>query len=254
MSQENRSCEVKLAAAEKTIEVLMERTEHAIDTAGSLHNLFESNLLLKKKISQHLRYEEQLTKFNRALEQQVALRTQELEDANRELASMNARLKELVRRDGLTGLYNHTAMSEIIKQKVEEANRYQLPLSIVMLDIDHFKKVNDTFGHQFGDHVLRQVADVLQEGIRSVDYASRFGGEEFILLLSNTNEVGAIVTAERIRTGVAKLSWDEKSFAVSVSAGIASLGDENVDAFIAKADKYLYKAKELGRNRVVSSY
>lgn len=246
------SLQLQLKAAEKTISVLMERMEHAIDTSGSLHNLFEDNLLLKKKISQQLRNEEQLKQFNRILEEQVALRTRELEEANSELNEKNARLKEMVRRDGLTDLYNHTAMLEIIRQKVDETKRYNHPLSLIMLDIDFFKKVNDSYGHQFGDHVLRLIAQTMLGAIRTVDFAGRFGGEEFILLLPNTTRKGAVVTAEKIRRKIARLEWEHKECRITISAGVTRFFEDTTESLIARADKLLYMAKENGRNRVVS--
>ena len=207
MSTDLSLLQEKLVAANKTIEVLMERTEHAIDTAGSLHNLFEDNLILKQRITQQLSIEEQLRQFNKALEAQVALRTRELEAANEELTKTNKHLEEMVQRDGLTGLYNHTAMSEIIRQKVGESKRYGHALSIISLDIDFFKNVNDTYGHQFGDHVLQIVSKVLSDSLRKVDFASRFGGEEFILLLPSTQRGGALVIAEKIREKIENLDW-----------------------------------------------
>lgn len=230
----------------------MERMEQAIDTSGSLNNLFADNLLLRKKLSQQLRNEEQLKQFNRALEHQVAIRTRELEEANRELSEKNTRLREMIRRDGLTNLYNHSTMLEIIGQKVDETRRYSHPLSLVMLDIDLFKNVNDSYGHQFGDHVLRVVAKTLLSSIRTVDYAGRFGGEEFILLLPNTSTKGAVITAEKIRRRIAKLEWEHKDCIVTVSAGVARFFDDTVETLIARADKLLYLAKDNGRNRVVS--
>lgn len=243
----------QLEAARKTIAILMERVEHAIDTAGSLHNLFEDNLQLKKTIDQHLRNEEELKRFNRALEAQVAVRTRELEKANLQLNENNAYLKELVRRDGLTGLFNHSAMMEVLLRRVAEAGRYNLLLSVVILDLDHFKKVNDTYGHQFGDHVLRIVAKTLGEAIRPVDYACRFGGEEFVLLLPNTSKEGARITAERVRTKIEGLKWEHRDLTTTISAGIASCGKDSAKSLIARADKRLYMAKKLGRNRVISS-
>lgn len=241
----------RLAAARKTISVLMDRTEHAIDTAGSLHNLFEDNFLLKKKISQHRRNEEELQTFGRALEQQVSIRTRELKEANEQLAENNRRLKEMVQRDGLTGLYNHSAMMEIIKQKIDESLRYQYPLSLVLLDLDYFKKINDTFGHLFGDHVLKIIAHVLKSSIRAVDYACRFGGEEFLLIFPSTDHMGAVDVAEKIRGKIERLRWKHRTCMVTVSAGVASFDTDTPQSLIAKADRLLYLAKEQGRNRVV---
>ena len=243
----------RLAAARKTISVLMERTEHAIDTAGSLHNLFEDNFLLKKKISQHRRNEEELQMFTRALEQQVSIRTRELKEANEQLAENNRRLKEMVQRDGLTGLYNHSAMTEIIKQKIDESLRYQYPLSLVLLDLDYFKNINDTYGHPFGDHVLQTIAYTLKSSVRAVDYACRFGGEEFVLILPSTDQVSAVGVAEKIRGKVEGLRWKHRGCRTTTSGGVASFDNDTPQSLIAKADRLLYLAKEQGRNRIVGS-
>lgn len=243
----------QLTAANKTVAVLMDRVEHAIDTTGGLHNLFEDNLILKDRITKYLRDEEQLRKFNSELEEQVKARTHDLQRANLELNEKNHRLKEMVRRDGLTGLYNHSAMSDMIQQKVKESLRYNHPMSVVMFDIDHFKMVNDTYGHPFGDHVLRIVSKVLQDSTRDVDYPSRFGGEEFLLLMPYTERDVAHITAERIRQTIYELEWQPKDFNLTISAGVTGIGDDTVESLISRVDQNLYRAKKEGRNRVIVS-
>ncbi len=251
MEREQLDITVRLAAAEKTAFVLMERVEHAIDTSGSLHNLFEDNLLLKKEIFKHLKNEEELQMFTRALEKQVEIRTRELKEANKQLAENNRRLKEMVQRDGLTGLYNHSAMIDLLRQKIDESLRYKYPLSLVLFDLDYFKKINDTFGHLFGDHVLQTIAQVMQKYVRTVDYACRLGGEEFVLILPSTDQVGALDVAEKIRVKIEKLRWKYKSCTTTTSGGVACFENDTTQSLIAKADRLLYKAKEQGRNRIV---
>ena len=254
MGENIKELETKLKAAKKTIAVLMEKVEHTIDATGSLNTLFEHSLQLEQAITEHLRNERELQQFNRSLEELVAQRTIELKEANNKLNQRNAYLKELVRKDGLTGLYNHSAMIDLIEQRIAEAKRYKLNLSVLMFDIDHFKKVNDTYGHQFGDHVLVKISKVLKESIRAVDYASRFGGEEFVILLTNIDVIEADKMAERLRLLISELDWGREGLKVTISGGVAHFtGKDTTKSILARADKRLYMAKEHGRNRMITS-
>jgi diguanylate cyclase (GGDEF)-like protein len=158
--------------------------------------------------------------------------------------------------DGLTGLYNHRQFQQLLKDEITRSGRYNDPLALVIGDIDFFKKVNDTHGHQFGDTVLKNVATLLDASIRTgIDTAARYGGEEFALVLVKTNERQAAETVERIRTAIERLPLKSPSGAdvhVTMSFGIAALGQHTRehDDLIKKADKALYRAKECGRNRV----
>ncbi len=164
--------------------------------------------------------------------------------------------RELATHDGLTGLYNHRQFQQILKDEITRALRYNDPLTLIICDIDYFKKVNDTWGHQFGDTVLKGVASHLNESIRQgVDTASRYGGEEFALVLVKTDLEGAIETAERIRSQIHQITFKAPSgedVHVSMSLGIAAYRQHarHIDELIKKADKALYRAKENGRNRV----
>ncbi len=174
------------------------------------------------------------------------------EELLHELNKKNKILENLAVTDGLTGLYNHKYIIERLQKEIAEALRYSKPLSIIMMDIDYFKKVNDTYGHQTGDDVLVGVSDGLKETLREGDIAGRYGGEEFMLILTNTDLEGAIAGAERIRQLVGNLKWDIPELAVNISAGVATLKDENASQLIEHADNLLYKAKKGGRNRVES--
>lgn len=164
--------------------------------------------------------------------------------------------KELATHDGLTSLYNHREFQQILQDEITRSIRYKDPLSLVICDIDYFKKVNDTWGHQFGDSVLKGVASYLDSSIRNnIDTASRYGGEEFALILVKTDKNAAIETVERIRQGISKMEFKSPSgeqVHVSMSFGIAVYGlhAKRIDELIKKADKALYRAKENGRNRV----
>lgn len=173
-------------------------------------------------------------------------------------------LHEMATRDPLTNLFNRREMMRILNDETGRFRRYGHPASIVMLDVDHFKRVNDIYGHQIGDEVLQWVAKVFQESLRETDHAVRYGGEEFAAILPDTGAVGAMQVAERLRRGIAtkpftsiKATGDEIEIPVTISLGIAEIagtvdGLSAAEALIAKADKALYQAKRSGRNQTVS--
>ncbi len=157
-------------------------------------------------------------------------------------------------RDGLTGLYNKKTLYENLEKEIKRSVRYNRPLSFLMTDIDHFKAVNDTYGHLAGDKVLTALSKVLQQYVRRADFVYRFGGEEFSIILPETSIKGAILTAERIRMAASKLSFKEDghTFSITISIGVCEHKKEYSTAteFIKKADELLYKAKKNGRDRV----
>ena len=162
-------------------------------------------------------------------------------------------------RDRLTGLYNRAALDKLIKEQestdVKERRRY----SLIMLDIDHFKNFNDTFGHQAGDHLLSELANLLVGNVRGHDYVFRYGGEEFLVYLAGEDRQGALVVAEKLRTAIENKSFHlpDKSIApkVTASLGVASQpwDGNNFSEVLRNADLRLYAAKKAGRNRVVGS-
>jgi diguanylate cyclase (GGDEF)-like protein len=157
--------------------------------------------------------------------------------------------------DELTGLFNHRRFQEVIAAEAAAARRFDQPLGLLMIDIDNFKRVNDTYGHQQGDLVLREVARVLRECSREVDEPARYGGEELAVALQQTDLDGAEAIAERVRTNVEALELPrldgEGTLSVTVSCGVAASGDGDKDALIAAADAALYVAKRSGKNRTV---
>ncbi len=178
------------------------------------------------------------------------------ERMSKELQDANSRLKDLVYRDGLTGLYNHRFFQESLSQELARANRYRTSVSLILFDIDHFKKVNDSYGHQAGDQVLMNIARAVSSSIRPTDIIARYGGEEFAVILPETSPAGAKVFAARLRRcveGIATLVKGQLIY-VTVSAGTASFGPDNnkrcKDALINAADKGLYLSKQNGRNLV----
>jgi diguanylate cyclase (GGDEF)-like protein/putative nucleotidyltransferase with HDIG domain len=165
------------------------------------------------------------------------------------------KLEKLAIKDGLTGLYNHRHFREVLNKEYKKAKRHMQPLSCIMIDLDYFKVVNDNYGHQFGDFVLAQSAQILKRLVRDTDFVARYGGEEFFILLPNTYLPGAFILGERIRSLFAdnKFRKEDISERVTISAGISSTSDNNVvsdEDLIANADKALYRAKWRGRNNV----
>ncbi len=156
--------------------------------------------------------------------------------------------------DALTGLYNRFYMRAVEKE-FYNARRYGYPFSVIMFDIDHFKKVNDTYGHLIGDFVLKGIARIIKKNTRKGDFAIRYGGEELLLVTPFTDKKAAYECAEKIRAQIEKKTFHSNGIPVqvTVSAGIGELeGEESLAELIEKADEKLYQAKESGRNRVVA--
>ncbi|MFN3689981.1 MAG: diguanylate cyclase [Fimbriimonadales bacterium] len=184
-----------------------------------------------------------------ALNQQLQAAHQELAQLNRELTEANQLLAQAAVTDGLTGLKNHRAFQESLTSLVQMAERHQQPLSLIMLDIDHFKEFNDRFGHPAGDELLKQVAEVLRQSARAYDVAARYGGEEFALLLPNTALDQAVQVAERLRKQISAIQNPHAP--VSASLGVASYRFGTAPAaLLYEADAALYRAKRNGRNQV----
>jgi diguanylate cyclase (GGDEF)-like protein len=171
-----------------------------------------------------------------------------------ELEEKNRELQELAYYDPLTGLPNRRFFFEHASLIFEEVKRYEKPLSLLVMDMDHFKKINDTYGHDVGDLVLKTFAGLLRGIVRHSDICARFGGEEFVVLLPNTDLEGAKVLAERIRATAAKNPVEHGSIVIvfTVSIGVSQYrkGMQSIDELIKEADIALYRAKEGGRNRV----
>ncbi len=183
--------------------------------------------------------------------------TEQLEFENRllesreELEAANAKLWALSATDALTGLQNRRSFDARLNQCYGASRRNGRPLSLLLLDVDHFKSFNDTYGHQAGDDVLRIVARALRDCVRTTDVLARYGGEEFVVILPDTDEDGAVALAERCRRAVAAENWTQRP--VTVSIGASTLADATGDAaaLVREADEALYRSKESGRNRVL---
>ena len=176
---------------------------------------------------------------------------------HRELHAAHEEIRRLSITDQLTKVYNRQYFSERLPAEIERATRYNHPLSIIVTDIDHFKSVNDNFGHQAGDALLRLIADSLSSSLRSdIDWIARYGGEEFLIVLPETGSNEAMKVAERLRAAVesARVDWDGTQLACTASFGVAALTADRatVERLFQAADRCLYRAKHRGRNCVVS--
>ena len=176
---------------------------------------------------------------------------------NAELERLNRELEQLSIRDGLTGVYNRRHLDKELAREFERATRYALPLSVMMCDIDFFKRINDTFSHATGDEVLKILAKLFGENTRENDLVARYGGEEFAVVFPETGLERAAEAAEKIRRTIEAYPWAtaHPDLRVTVSIGVASgTAFENADKFLDKADKELYQAKHSGKNRVCYSH
>ena len=215
---------------------------HKIKTnyTGEIGNLFMNyskmikNLLLAKELSQ---------KYNSKLEDEIKIRTAQIEEKNKQLL-------ELSTRDNLTKLYNRNKLDEVLISELNRANRYNKPFGIVFIDIDYFKKVNDTYGHQVGDNILKEFAKIINNNLRKTDILGRWGGEEFMIICCETDLEGILILAEKIRKEIAIYDFGIKE-QKTASLGITTYKkDETINELIKRADTALYMAKNKGRNTI----
>lgn len=177
------------------------------------------------------------------------------EDGRRELLSLSRRLNDLSRRDELTGLANRRDMLERIQREIDRHERNSLPFSIIIADIDHFKQINDTYGHECGDNMLRLIGETLTANVQKRDLVSRWGGEELLILLPETDLVRAHAIAERLRKiiGMTRLTCGEAQVGVTLSLGVTEFsGELSISEFVSLADSYMYLAKSAGRDTIYS--
>jgi diguanylate cyclase (GGDEF)-like protein len=191
------------------------------------------------------RQNEQLRQLNSNLENLVEQRTQELLEKNQQLQYISTR-------DSLTDLSNRLSLDRVLQDELNRCHRYATELSIILIDVDKFKLVNDQFGHQTGDQVLISIAKILKHSAREVDVAGRWGGEEFLIICPNTDLDGAMTLAEKIRINVAHYEFPQVG-SKTISSGVAVYRtNDTINAIIARADAALYTAKEQGRNCVIN--
>jgi diguanylate cyclase (GGDEF)-like protein len=212
--------------------------ERRRDEVGTLVSSFNKMLL---------RIEHQVAEINTF--------TTRLDDAYKELESTNARLKETSFKDEVTGLYNRRFFTLRLEEELSRYRRFNHPVSVVLLDLDGFKAVNDEFGHSVGDDTLREVAQILMKHSRGINVVSRYGGDEFAVLLVETSKAGARLYADRIREVVAKHPFSHGKV-VTASFGVASLPDDETgtaDDLFRASDDALYAAKRAGKNQVAAT-
>jgi diguanylate cyclase (GGDEF)-like protein len=180
----------------------------------------------------------------------------ELSERNRQLESMLHHVESLAITDPLTGLFNRRRFADVLRREVAVTRRYKNSLALLMIDLDHFKVINDRFGHDAGDEVLRAIAAALSSGLREVDLAARYGGEEFAVVMPHTSKVNAVIVAERVAKQIGALQHQFQGETLSLTASIgiaevADLGDPTSENLVKAADVALYEAKRAGRNRIV---
>lgn len=233
-------------AARKHVEIDVQKVEYS-----EFKNLA---IAANSMIRERNRIEEAIRKLNNQLNERVKERTKEIRELNENLdKKVNERtieLSNLLNIDGLTQVYNHKYMFEKLDNEINRAKEQGIKLCVIMFDVDHFKKINDNYGHQFGDHVLTRISKTIKENIRELDIVGRYGGEEFIVILTETEMKIGYEIAENIRERIAKLNFKEKGVTVTISGGIVEYSIENVAEMVKKADDKLYEAKRLGRNRI----
>ena len=179
-----------------------------------------------------------------------------IKDIRDELRRANAKLKELVDRDDLTGLFNMRSLYQKLDLEIERAARYERQVAVIMMDMDHFKSVNDNADHLFGSFVLAEVGKIIRDNMRKVDFAARYGGDEFLIVLTEINLDGARTFADRLKEKISghdfRNDHHSKKLTTSLGLAVSSPGDQTIDArnLVRLADRALYQSKDLGRNRI----
>ena len=215
-------------------------TENQQNALSALSRQVVTQLELRRNVAALERVVAEMNRYQRSLQ-----------EYQKKLEETNVQLTNSSMTDGLTGCHNRRAFQMRLADERERALRYKTPLSLLMIDVDHFKQFNDTFGHVAGDEVLAKVADTMSKALRTNDYVARYGGEEFALILPNTGTEGAYVVAERVRKSFEKAQWGHRR--ITVSIGISTLVSSTLscEELVTIADKRLYRAKRMGRNRVI---
>jgi diguanylate cyclase (GGDEF)-like protein len=228
---------------------LIFNNEYQTVLTGHLVELDEGYLVLAHSL--RLSDSERVAALSRITDELSNL-TRELHKKNRELERANETITQLMHTDPLTGLLNRRQFDVMMEREFAAARRHGLPLTGVMMDLDHFKSINDRYGHDVGDLVLVSVAQCLQDQSRREDIVARFGGEEFFLLLPNTPIQAALGVCERMRKTIEELRFPEVNHPVTASFGVTALmPSDTPQTLIKRADQALYRAKAEGRNRVV---
>lgn len=249
----------RLHLTEKKLEDFLDRVHTEVQ---EIAKFFDIKIQHQKSIAEVLQIANaELSVLNLSYEQMnrsLVEKTVQLEMLTIELEKKNKLLERLANVDGLTEAYNHRYFQNFLDREIKRAKRNTYPLSVVMVDIDNFKKFNDTHGHQVGDYILRQFSEVGRGLLREYDLFARYGGEEFVLVLPETNMDDAEVVAEKFRQAIAehKFNHERETYHITSSFGVAEMTPSQEEMskseLIANADAALYEAKKKGRNRVVT--
>ncbi|NOR24364.1 MAG: HDOD domain-containing protein [Desulforhopalus sp.] len=248
-----------LGLTSENIETILTQVHIKVKEAGIYFNLKIKTTKSVQEILQEANIRLSLINLDYdQMNKQLILAKVHLENLTQELEKKNSILDNLANIDGLTGVYNHRYFQNILDQEINRAERHNTSLSIILIDIDHFKKVNDTYGHQVGDFILTEFAKTIKEHIRQYDILARYGGEEFVVILPETNTEDALVVGEKLRSIIEQTPFQDnrETYHVTASFGQACSKpavEDNFDknGLINQADQALYEAKEKGRNRVV---
>lgn len=257
-SQTNQSSNIESSKTlSHTLKNTISEIQHSVENSNDI-------LSLKKNISQQLDCITQaMDKHNNQVEDnaddifsRIKSLGERMEAMEKEANHMRSTIEEQRKqtmKDGLTGLPNRTAYAEYIEKELARSQRHDLALSLVVCDIDHFKNINDSFGHLSGDKVLKLVAGCVEKSLRVSDFVARYGGEEFVILMPETPLEAAQLATEKVRSAIDECAFHFKAKPVSITAsfGVAQLrGDESIETLFDRADKALYQAKQTGRNKV----
>ncbi len=247
----------RLSITDKKLEDFLDRVHTEVEETAKF---FDMTIINQKSVAEVLQIANaELSVLNLSYEQMnrsLVEKTVALEMLTVELEKKNKILEKLANVDGLTEAYNHRYFQNFLDREIKRADRNTYTLSVVMIDIDHFKKFNDTYGHQVGDYILRQFSDIARETLREYDLFARYGGEEFVMVLPETNAVDAETVAEKLRSIIASHTFENEleTYHITASFGVADMTPSE-DQFsksdlIGFADEALYSAKKKGRNRV----
>ena len=249
-----------LGLTNEDIEVILEQVHLRIKEAGKYFNLKIKSDKSVQEILQEANIRLGLLNLDYdQMNKQLIQAKIHLENITRELGEKNTILDNLANVDGLTEIYNHRYFQNVLDQEISRANRHETTLSLLLIDIDHFKNFNDTYGHQTGDFILKEFSAIIKDNIREYDTVARYGGEEFVVILPETTESEALTVAEKLRTAIDDTTFSDGREKYHVTASFGEISAQPVtednfskSSFIGRADKALYAAKESGRNKVVA--
>lgn len=248
-SEELLKMSVKDVEVLDTQEVIERRIQHVIETGSARfetkHRRKDGRVIdIEASINYLLEKQPKFYCFMRDIT--------ERNKANEELKRLNEILIRQAASDPLTGISNRTKFNEVLEKEIARSKRFKLPLSLIMMDIDHFKEINDTYGHIAGDNVLREFASKVSKSIRKNDLFTRWGGEEFMILVTNVIRSGTVIFAEKLRLEIEAFDFSPVR-RITCSFGVTEFEkNDTIDSFIKKVDIALYRAKSAGRNRVES--